>query len=155
MAREVRPDEISNILKQQLQQFEQDVDVYTSGTVLEVGDGIARVHGLANAMASEMIEFPNDVYGIAFNLEEDNVGCVLFGEDQLIHEGDTVKCTGRLLEVPVGEALLGRMVDALGNPIDGLGDIHTEHRLPVEQKGLGIVQRQPVNEPSLHRFESY
>ena len=91
MAREVRPDEISNILKQQLQQFEQDVDVYDSGTVLEVGDGIARVHGLANAMASEMIEFPNDIYGIAFNLEEDNVGCVLFGEDQLIHEGDTAK----------------------------------------------------------------
>ena len=147
MAREVRPDEISNILKQQLQQFEQDVDVYDSGTVLEVGDGIARVHGLANAMASEMIEFPNDIYGIAFNLEEDNVGCVLFGEDQLIHEGDTAKRTGRLAEVPVGEALLGRIVDALGQPIDGLGDIETEHRLPVEQKGLGIVQRQPVSEP--------
>ena len=147
MAREVRPDEISNILKQQLQQFEQDVDVYDSGTVLEVGDGIARVHGLANAMASEMIEFPNDIYGIAFNLEEDNVGCVLFGEDQLIHEGDTAKRTGRLPEVPVGEALLGRIVDALGQPIDGLGDIETQHRLPVEQKGLGIVQRQPVGEP--------
>ncbi|CAI8033517.1 ATP synthase subunit alpha [Geodia barretti] len=123
------------------------MDVYDSGTVLEVGDGIARVHGLANAMASEMIEFPNDVYGIAFNLEEDNVGCVLFGEDQLIHEGDTAKRTGRLLEVPVGEALLGRMVDALGQPIDGLGDIETEHQLPAEQKGLGIVQRQPVGEP--------
>lgn len=147
MARDVRPDEISNILKQQLQQFEQDVDVYDSGTVLEVGDGIARVHGLANAMASEMIEFPNDIYGIAFNLEEDNVGCVLFGEDQLIHEGDTVKRTNRLPEVPVGEALLGRIVDALGQPIDGLGDIQTEHRLPVETKGLGIVQRQPVSEP--------
>ena len=147
MAREVRPDEISNILKQQLQQFQQDVDVYDSGTVLEVGDGIARVHGLANAMASEMIEFPNDIYGIAFNLEEDNVGCVLFGEDQLIHEGDTAKRTGSLPEVPVGEALLGRIVDALGQPIDGLGDIETEHRLPVEQKGLGIVQRQPVGEP--------
>ena len=147
MAREVRPDEISNILKQQLQQFEQDVDVYDSGTVLEVGDGIARVHGLANAMASEMIEFPNGIFGIAFNLEEDNVGCVLFGEDRLIHEGDTAKRTGRLAEVPVGEALLGRIVDALGQPIDGLGDIETEHRLPVEQKGLGIVQRQPVSEP--------
>ena len=147
MAREVRPDEISNILKQQLQQFEQDVDVYDSGTVLEVGDGIARVHGLANAMASEMIEFPNDIYGIAFNLEEDNVGCVLFGEDQLIHEGDIAKRTERLAEVPVGEALLGRIVDALGQPIDGLGDIESEHRLPVEQKGLGIVQRQPVSEP--------
>ena len=147
MAREVRPDEISNILKQQLLQFEQDVDVYESGTVLEVGDGIARVHGLANAMASEMIKFPNDVFGIAFNLEEDNVGCVLFGEDQLIHEGDTVERTGKLADVPVGEALLGRIVDALGQPIDGLGDIHTEHRLPVEQKGLGIVQRQPVSEP--------
>ncbi len=147
MAREVRPDEVSNILKQQLLQYSQQVDVYDSGTVLEVGDGIARVHGLANVMASEMIEFPNGVAGMAFNLEEDNVGCVLFGEDKLIHEGDLAKRTNRLLEVPVGEALLGRVVNALGQPIDGKGEIQTEHTLPVEQKGLGIVQRQPVSEP--------
>lgn len=147
MAREVRPDEVSNILKQQLLQYSQQVDVYDSGTVLEVGDGIARVHGLANVMASEMIEFPNGVSGMAFNLEEDNVGCVLFGEDNLIHEGDLAKRTNRLLEVPVGEALLGRVVNALGQPIDGKGEIQTEHTLPVERKGLGIVQRQPVSEP--------
>lgn len=147
MAREVRPDEVSNILKQQLLQYSQQVDVYDSGTVLEVGDGIARVHGLANVMASEMVEFPNDVYGMAFNLEEDNVGCVLFGEDKLIHEGDLAKRTNRLLEVPVGEALLGRIVNALGQPIDGKGEIRTEETLPVERKGLGIVQRQPVSEP--------
>ena len=147
MAREVRPDEVSNILKQQLLQYSRQVDVYDSGTVLEVGDGIARVHGLANAMASEMIEFPNGIYGMAFNLEEDNVGCVLFGEDKLIHEGDLVKRTNRLLEVPVGEALLGRVVNALGQPIDGKGEIETEQTLPVERKGLGIVQRQPVSEP--------
>ena len=147
MAREVRPDEVSNILKQQLLEYRQQIDVYESGTVLEVGDGIARVHGLANAMASEMIEFPNDVYGMAFNLEEDNVGCVLFGEDKFIHEGDLAKRTNRLLEVPVGEALLGRVVNALGQPIDGKGEIKTEQTLPVERKGLGIVQRQPVSEP--------
>ena len=147
MAREVRPDEVSNILKQQLLQYSQQVDVYDSGTVLDVGDGIARVHGLANVMASEMIEFPNEVSGMAFNLEEDNVGCVLFGEDKLIHEGDLAKRTNRLLEVPVGEALLGRVVNALGQPIDGKGEIKTQETLPVERKGLGIVQRQPVNEP--------
>jgi F-type H+-transporting ATPase subunit alpha len=147
MAREVRPDEVSNILKQQLLEYRQQIDIYESGTVLEVGDGIARVHGLANAMASEMIEFPNDVYGMAFNLEEDNVGCVLFGEDKFIHEGDLAKRTNRLLEVPVGEALLGRVVNALGEPIDGKGEIKTEQTLPVERKGLGIVQRQPVSEP--------
>lgn len=147
MAREVRPDEVSNILKQQLLQFDQQVDVYDSGTVLDVGDGIARVHGLANVMASEMIEFPNDVFGMAFNLEEDNVGCVLFGEDKLIHEGDIAKRTNRLLEVPVGEGLLGRVVNALGQPIDGKGELGTSETLPVERKGLGIVQRQPVSEP--------
>lgn len=147
MAREVRPDEVSNILKQQLLQFNQQVDVYDSGTVLDVGDGIARVHGLANVMASEMIEFPNDVFGMAFNLEEDNVGCVLFGEDKLIHEGDLAKRTNRLLEVPVGEELLGRVVNALGQPIDGKGELGTSETLPVERKGLGIVQRQPVSEP--------
>ena len=147
MAKDVRPDEISSILKQQLLQYSRDVDVYDMGTVLQVGDGIARVHGLANAMAGERIEFPNDVFGMVFNLEEDNVGCVLFGEDKLIHEGDTVKRTNALLEVPVGEELLGRVVNALGEPLDGKGPIETSQTLPVERKGLGIVQRQPVSEP--------
>ena len=147
MAKDVRPDEISSILKQQLLQYSRDVDVYDMGTVLQVGDGIAKVHGLANAMAGERIEFPNDVFGMVFNLEEDNVGCVLFGEDKLIHEGDTVKRTNSLLEVPVGEELLGRVVNALGEPLDGKGPIETSHTLPVERKGLGIVQRQPVSEP--------
>ncbi|MBI1923667.1 F0F1 ATP synthase subunit alpha [Candidatus Poribacteria bacterium] len=147
MAREVRPDEVSSILKQQLLHYSRQIDVYDSGTVLQVGDGIARVHGLANAMAGERVELPNDVFGMVFNLEEDNVGCVLFGEDKLIHEGDLVKRTKALLEVPVGEALLGRVVNALGEPLDGKGEIKTEQTLPVERKGLGIVQRQPVKEP--------
>ena len=149
MAREVRPDEVSSILKQQLLQYNRDVDVYDAGTVLQVGDGIARVHGLANAMAGEEILFPNNVMGMVFNLEEDNVGCVLFGEDTEVREGDTVKRTNSLLEVPVGEALLGRVVNALGEPIDGGPEIKTEHKLPVERKGLGIIQRQPVEEPLL------
>ena len=149
MAREVRPDEVSSILKQQLLQYNRDVDVYDAGTVLQVGDGIARVHGLANAMAGEEILFPNNVMGMVFNLEEDNVGCVLFGEDTEVREGDTVKRTNSLLEVPVGEAMLGRVVNALGEPIDGGSEIETEHKLPVERKGLGIIQRQPVEEPLL------
>ena len=149
MARDVRPDEVSSILKQQLLQYSRDVDVYDAGTVLQVGDGIARVHGLANAMAGEEIEFPNGVMGMVFNLEEDNVGCVLFGEDTEVREGDTVKRTNSLLAVPVGEALLGRVVDALGEPIDGGPPIETDHSLPVERKGLGIIQRQPVEEPLL------
>ena len=149
MAREVRPDEVSSILKQQLLQYNRDVDVYDAGTVLQVGDGIARVHGLANAMAGEEILFPNNVMGMVFNLEEDNVGCVLFGEDTEVREGDTVKRTNSLLEVPVGEAMLGRVVNALGEPIDGGPEIETKHKLPVERKGLGIIQRQPVEEPLL------
>ena len=149
MAREVRPDEVSSILKQQLLQYSRNVDVYDAGTVLQVGDGIARVHGLANAMAGEEILFPNNVMGMVFNLEEDNVGCVLFGEDTEVREGDTVKRTNSLLEVPVGEAMLGRVVNALGEPIDGGPAIETEEALPVERKGLGIIQRQPVEEPLL------
>ena len=149
MARDVRPDEVSSILKQQLLQYSRDIDVYDAGTVLQVGDGIARVHGLANAMAGEEMEFPNGVMGMVFNLEEDNVGCVLFGEDTEVREGDTVKRTNSLLAVPVGEALLGRVVDALGEPIDGGPPIETGHSLPVERKGLGIIQRQPVKEPLL------
>ncbi len=142
----VQPDEISAILKQQLLGFEKQVDVYESGTVLYVGDGIARVHGLGNVRASELVEFPHGIMGMALNLEEDNVGCVLFGDDTRINEGDAVKRTGRLVEVPVGEALLGRVVDPLGRAIDGKGEIRTTESLPVERKAPGVIERQPVSE---------
>ncbi|MCY3736882.1 MAG: F0F1 ATP synthase subunit alpha [Gemmatimonadaceae bacterium] len=142
----VQPDEISAILKQQLLGFEKQVDVYESGTVLYVGDGIARVHGLGNVRASELVEFPHGIMGMALNLEEDNVGCVLFGDDTLIHEGDEVKRTGRIVEVPVGEALLGRVVDPLGRALDGKGEIEAAESLPVERKAPGVIERQPVSE---------
>ena len=143
----VRPDEVSRILAQQLADFDRSVDVYDHGTVLQVGDGIARVHGLANVMAGELVEFPHDVYGLAFNLEEDNVGCILFGEVNKIKEGDIVKRTERILEVPTGEALLGRVVNPLGQPIDGKGDIVTETRGVVERKAHGVIARAPVDTP--------
>ena len=142
----VQPDEISQILKQQLLGFEKEIDIYETGTVLYVGDGIARAHGLGNVRATELVEFPNGVMGMALNLEESNVGCVLFGEDTLINEGDQVKRTGRIVEVPVGEALLGRVVNPLGMPIDGKGDIAATETLPVERKAPGVIDRQPVKE---------
>lgn len=143
----VQPDEISRILKQQLLGFEREVDIYETGTVLYVGDGIARVHGLGNVRATELVEFPNGVMGMALNLEEDNVGCVLFGDDTLINEGDQVKRTGRIVEVPVGPELLGRVVNPLGQPIDGKGDINASQTLPIERKAPGVIGRQPVKEP--------
>ena len=142
----VQPDEISQILKQQLLGFEKEIDVYETGTVLYVGDGIARVHGLGNVRATELVEFPHGIMGMALNLEEDNVGCVLFGDDTLINEGDQVKRTGRIVEVPVGEALLGRVVNPLGMGIDGKGDIQVSETLPVERKAPGVIDRQPVKE---------
>ena len=142
----VQPDEISQILKQQLLGFEKEIDIYETGTVLYVGDGIARVHGLGNVRATELVEFPNGVMGMALNLEQDNVGCVLFGQDTLINEGDQVKRTGRIVEVPVGGALLGRVVNPLGMPIDGKGDIAATETLPVERKAPGVIDRQPVKE---------
>lgn len=144
---EVRPDEVSAILRKQLSGFEKEVDVYDVGTVLQVGDGIARVYGLSKAMASELVEFPNGVFGMVLNLEEDNVGCVLFGDSALIKEGDTVKRTGRVASMSVGEAMLGRVINPLGHPIDGRGPIKTEKFLPIERKALGVIQRQPVKEP--------
>ena len=144
---EVRPDEISATLRKQLSGFESEVDIYDVGTVLQVGDGIARVYGLSNVMASELVEFPNDVYGMVLNLEEDNVGCVLFGESTLVKEGDTVKRTGRVASMPVGDAMLGRVITPLGLPIDGKGPINTKEFLPIERKALGVIQRQPVKEP--------
>ncbi|MBS13635.1 MAG: F0F1 ATP synthase subunit alpha [Gemmatimonadetes bacterium] len=143
---QIRPDEISEILKQQILESKRDVDVYETGTVIQVGDGVARVHGLANVQASELVAFPNDIMGMALNLEEDNVGCVLFGDDTEIREGDTVKRTGRIVEVPVGEALLGRVVNPLGQPIDGKGPISTDQTLPIERIAPGVTDRQEVRE---------
>lgn len=144
---EVRPDEISAILRKQLLGFEKEMDVYDVGTVLQVGDGIARVYGLSKVMASELVEFPNDVFGMVLNLEEDNVGCVIFGESTLIKEGDTVKRTGRVASMPVGEEMLGRVINPLGQPLDGRGPIKTDKLYPIERKALGVIQRQPVKEP--------
>src|ERR671923_422239 len=145
---DIKPDEIATILRQRIEGMEADAaDLSEVGTILSVADGIARVHGLDNCMALEMLELPHDVTGLALNLEEDNVGAVLFGEWQKGVEGDTVKRTGRLLEIPVGEGLLGRMVDPLGNPLDDKGEITTTERRPAEFKAPGVVQRQPVNVP--------
>lgn len=144
---EIRPDEISAILRKQLSGFDTAADVYDVGTVLQVGDGIARVYGLGKVMASELVEFPNDVIGMVLNLEEDSVGCVLFGESALIKEGDTVKRTKRVASLQVGEELLGRVINPLGQPIDGKGAINTDKYLPIERKALGVIQRQPVKEP--------
>lgn len=144
---QVKSDEVSSILLKQLSGFERELDIYEVGTVLYVGDGVARVYGLSNCQASELIEFPNGVYGIALNLEEDNVGCILFGESSLVKEGDQVKRTGRIASMPVGDAMLGRVINPLGQPIDGKGEIKTDKYLPLERKALGVIQRQPVTEP--------
>ena len=146
MGNAVRPDEVSAILKQELENFEQKVDIYDVGTVLQVGDGIARVYGLEKVMAGELVEFPNEVMGMVLNLEEDNVGVILFGDDRLIKEGDLVKRTKRIVEVPTGEEMLGRVVSPLGQPLDGKGKIDATHTVPVERKALGVIQRQPVKE---------
>lgn len=144
---DVKSGEVSKMLLQQLTGFEKEVDIYDVGTVLSVGDGVARVFGLSKCMMSELLEFPNNVIGIALNLEEDNVGCILFGESQLVEEGDRVKRTGRIASMPAGEAMLGRVINPLGEPIDGKGDIKTNVFLPMERKALGVIQRQPVKEP--------
>ncbi|MCX6149403.1 MAG: F0F1 ATP synthase subunit alpha [Ignavibacteriales bacterium] len=144
---EVRPDEVSAILRKQLAGFENEVDIYDVGTVLQVGDGIARVYGLSQVMASELVEFPNNVFGMVLNLEEDNVGCVLFGESELVKEGDTVKRTKRVASFPVGEQMLGRVINPLGIPVDGKGTIAHDKYLPIERKALGVIARQPVKQP--------
>jgi F-type H+-transporting ATPase subunit alpha len=145
---QIRPDEITKILKERIEGIEEAAaDLAEVGTVLSIGDGIARVYGLENAMSLELLELPHDVTGLALNLESDNVGAVLFGEWDKIEEGDNVKRSGRLLEIPVGDALLGRIVDPLGNPLDGKGDINTTETRPAEFKAPGVVQRQPVKEP--------
>ncbi|MDW8363207.1 MAG: F0F1 ATP synthase subunit alpha [Myxococcales bacterium] len=144
---QLRAEEISQIIKQQIQAYDRAVDVQETGTVLTVGDGIARIYGLDGAMAGELVEFPGHLYGMVLNLEEDNVGVAIFGNDTAIREGDVVRRTGRIVEVPVGPALVGRVVNALGQPVDGKGPIETPHRRRVEIKAPGIVRRQPVKEP--------
>jgi F-type H+/Na+-transporting ATPase subunit alpha len=147
---EIKPDEITSILKSRIEGLDtSSADLTKIGTVLSVADGICRIHGLDNCMSFEMLELPHEVTALALNLESDNVGAVLFGNWERIVEGDTVKRTGRLLEIPVGEALLGRIVDPLGNPLDGKGEIKTTETRPVEHKAPGVVQRQPVTEPML------
>jgi F-type H+/Na+-transporting ATPase subunit alpha len=143
----LRPEEITSILKDRIQQFDVETDLSEVGSVLEVGDGIARVHGLENCVALERLEFEHGVTGIAFNLEEDNVGVALFGEWQRVAEGQPVRRTGEVMSVPVGPGLLGRVVDPLGNPLDGLGPIEATERRPLEFKAPGVIQRQPVKEP--------
>jgi F-type H+-transporting ATPase subunit alpha len=143
----IRAEEISDILKQQIENYEAQVQVSETGTVLSVGDGIARLYGLEKAMAGELLEFPGGLMGLVLNLEEDNVGAAIFGSDVDIKEGDTVKRTGKIVQVPVGPGLMGRVVDALGNPIDGKGPIESVAMMPVEIKAPGIVQRKSVHEP--------
>ncbi|HYA26460.1 MAG TPA: F0F1 ATP synthase subunit alpha [Thermodesulfovibrionales bacterium] len=144
---EIKVEEISELLRKQITDFEKKVDVSEIGTVISVGDGIARVYGLEKCMASELLEFPSGVMGMALNLEEDTVGSVLFGEDSLIHEGDVVKRTGRIMSVPAGEAMRGRVINAIGQPIDGKGPIATSEMRIVDVVAPGIVDRQPVKEP--------
>jgi F-type H+-transporting ATPase subunit alpha len=144
---DIKPGEITDILKREIKDYDRDIDVAETGTVLSIGDGIARVYGLDRAMAGELVEFPGGVNGMILNLEEDNVGIALMGEANHVREGDRVRRTGRIIEVPVGEALIGRVVDALGNPIDGRGPIETEETRRVEVKAPGIVDRRSVHEP--------
>jgi F-type H+/Na+-transporting ATPase subunit alpha len=143
----LRPDEITQILKSRIEQYDVETDLSEVGTVLQVGDGIARIYGLENAVAAEMLELEHGVTGLAFNLEEDDVGAALFGEWQHVKEGEPARRTGRVASVPVGEALLGRVVDPLGNPLDGIGPIETSETRPLEFKAPGVVERQPVKEP--------
>ncbi|MCF7911788.1 MAG: F0F1 ATP synthase subunit alpha [Candidatus Cloacimonetes bacterium] len=142
----IQPDEISSIIKEKISSFKFEIDIAETGIVIQVGDGIAQVHGLNNVMTSEMLEFPNGVMGMALNLEETNVGCILFGETSKVMQGDIVRRTGKILQIPVGEALLGRVVNALGEPLDGKGEIVSEISQPIERKALGVIQRQPVKE---------
>src|SRR6202789_894604 len=143
----IQPAEISAILKREIQNFGTEAEVSEVGQVLSVGDGIARVYGLDNVQAGEMVEFPGGIKGMALNLENDNVGVVIFGSDSTIKEGDTVKRTGAIVDVPVGKGLLGRVVDGLGNPIDGKGEIKADKRSRVDVKAPGIIPRKSVNEP--------
>jgi F-type H+-transporting ATPase subunit alpha len=143
----IKPQEITEILKKEITSYKKKIDTAEVGTVIEVGDGIARIYGLDNAMSGELLFFPNNIYGMVLNLEEDTVGACIFGEDKFIKEGDEVRLTKRIAEVGVGKKLLGRVVDALGQPIDGKGSIKTEANVPIEKIAPGVVKRQPVKEP--------
>ena len=144
---QIQANEITELLKNSIENYEQRIQVDEVGTVISLGDGIARVHGLDKVMAGELIEFPHGISGLAMNLEEDQVGVVLLGDYTEIKEGDQVKRTGRIMDVPVGDAMIGRVVNALGQPIDGKGPINTPHRLPVERLAPGVIARQSVTEP--------
>jgi len=144
---DIKAEEISKIIREQIGSFAVDVDVAEVGSIISIGDGIARIHGVDNAMAGEMLEFPHGVFGIALNLEEESIGAVLLGEFKDIKEGDLVKRTGRIISVPVGEQLLGRVVNALGQPIDGKGPLGTTEFSPIERLAPGVVDRQSVKEP--------
>ena len=144
---EIKTDQITELLKKQLEKYDNDIDVSEVGEIIEVGDGVARASGLENVMSSELVELPNGVFGMALNLEEDNVGLVLFGDTRLVKEGDIAKRTGKVVEVPVGKEMLGRIVNPLGQPIDGKGPVNTSESLPVERKALGVMARSPVNQP--------
>jgi len=143
----IKPGEITSIIKRELDRYESHINTIDSGTIIQIGDGIARIYGLDNCLGGELLEFPNNVYGIALNLEQDNVGCVLLGSEEGIREGDIVKRTGRVVEVPVGEALIGRVVDSLGNPIDGDGAIVASEYRAVEIEAPGVIERQSVKSP--------
>ena len=143
----LRPDEINKLIKEQIRNYEGRLETAQYGTVVQVGDGIARVYGLDNAMAGELIEFPGEVYGMVQNLEENNIGCVLLGDDSNIVEGDKVRCTGKIVSVPVGEAMIGRVVNALGQPIDGKGPIEAKEYRQVEKKAHGVIERKSVDTP--------
>lgn len=143
----LKPEEISSVIKEQIQRYSAELDVSNIGTVIQVADGIARIHGLEKAMQGELLEFPGEVYGMVLNLEEDNVGAVLLGNQKNISEGDTVKSTGRVVEVPVGDAMLGRVVNALGQPIDGKGPIHTDKYRQIERVASGVISRKSVDTP--------
>lgn len=144
---DIKTDEIRDLLIKEIEKFDVSVNVAEVGEVIEIGDGVARVNGLENVVSSELVELPNNVFGMALNLEVTNVGLVLFGESHLVKEGDIAKRTGKVVEMPVGEAMLGRVVDPLGRPIDGKGPIATSEKLPIERKALGVLDRQPVKEP--------
>ena len=143
----LRPEEISSVIKEQIKRYASQLEVADVGTVIQVADGVARIHGLENAMQGELLEFPGEVYGMVLNLEEDNVGAVLLGAQRNINEGDTVKTTGRVVEVPVGDAMLGRVVNALGQPIDGKGPIESDKFRPVERVASGVIARKSVDTP--------
>ncbi len=147
MSMQLNPSEISELIKERIKDFDASAEARTEGTVVSLTDGITRIHGLADAMQGEMLEFPNDTFGLALNLEQDSVGAVVLGDYEHIVEGDTVKCTGRILEVPVGDELIGRVVDSLGAPIDGKGSIDTAQTSPIEKVAPGVISRQSVSEP--------